>query len=121
METPQPRFRFARREFLLIVTAALLLLSVLAYNQFGVHGGAARVSIDGQVVLSVDLAREPDGMIALGGDYGVPASLEVKDGKIRFVDVDCPDHLCEKAGFIGADGQMAVCMPNRTAVVIVDP
>lgn len=45
-------------------------------------------------------------------------SFEVKEGAIRFVDVDCPDHICEDEGFVSLEGQTAVCMPNRVALSI---
>ena len=40
------------------------------------------------------------------------------DHKIRFVNVTCPDHLCEGFGFISLPTQTAVCMPNRVSVLI---
>ena len=48
----------------------------------------------------------------------VHGSLEVKDGAIRFVDSQCPDHICEGFGFISQEGDYAVCMPAGVAVTI---
>jgi hypothetical protein len=47
-------------------------------------------------------------------------TLEVKDGRIRFIDSKCPDHLCEGFGFIQHEDESAICMPAGVAVLITD-
>lgn len=82
-------------------------------------GASARVTLGSKQILEIPLREEDDYRIDLEKDYGVPVSFEVKGGAVRFVDVTCPDHICEKTGFVSADGQTAVCMPNRVAVLVV--
>lgn len=98
--------------------AATLLLGLLRMD--GAKGyGIARIYYDGTLVASLDLTDNQEGIIPmsqLGVD--VPVSFEVKDHKIRFVNVTCPDHLCEGFGFISLPTQTAVCMPNRVSVLI---
>ena len=78
----------------------------------------AVITLDGAEIRRIDLETEPDGVFSLQQEYGVPVSFEVKEGAIRFVDVDCPDHICEDEGFVSLEGQTAVCMPNRVALSI---
>ena len=47
-------------------------------------------------------------------------TLEVKDGAIRFINSQCPDHLCEGFGFVSQEDDFAVCMPAGVAVLITD-
>ncbi|MDD3193949.1 MAG: NusG domain II-containing protein [Oscillospiraceae bacterium] len=78
----------------------------------------AVISVDGQEVLRLNLLEELDRTFSLEQDYGVPVSFQIQDHRIRFVDVTCPDHICENAGFLSMEGQSAVCMPNRTSLSI---
>lgn len=52
------------------------------------------------------------------GTYTV--HLQVEDGKIRFIDSPCPDHLCEDFGWLEKSGDYAVCMPASTLCRIED-
>ena len=106
-----------RRELALIILALAVLAGFYLWGQREGPGGTAYVTARGERVLELPLERTPDQIIDLSV-YGVPASLEVKDHKIRFIHVTCPDHICEKTGWIWQDGQSAVCMPNRTSIVI---
>lgn len=83
----------------------------------GTDGAIAQISINGKDILTVDLSQEKDQQIDLS-DYGVDIQLEVKDHAIRFTHSDCPDQICLGYGFIDTEPQTAVCMPNRTAIVI---
>ena len=44
--------------------------------------------------------------------------IEVKDGKIKVVDSDCPQRLCVKMGWIEHSGQNIVCIPNHVLIEI---
>ena len=81
----------------------------------------AVVTIHGEKKLEIPLSSvEAPEIISLLEEYGVPVHLEVDTGKIRFVDVTCPDHLCEKSGWLVDRYQSAVCMPNRTVVSVYE-
>lgn len=97
--------------------AAVLLLGLL---RGGGQHPVADIYYDGTLVASLDLADEQEPRVIPMSQLGVdlPVSFEVRDHKIRFVNVTCPDHLCEGFGFIGLPTQTAVCMPNRVSVLI---
>ena len=45
--------------------------------------------------------------------------IEVQDGRARFVDSPCPDHICESFGWLSAEDQTATCLPARALLTIV--
>lgn len=47
---------------------------------------------------------------------GTTNVCEIKDGKVRMIRADCPDHLCIRQGAIGADGGIIVCLPNKVVI-----
>lgn len=101
--------------FLLLICAVFLF-----YQQVNSKTGTiAYIYLDSEQIMTINLDEDDYYRIDLMDDYGVPASLEFENGGVSFVDVTCPDHLCEKTGRIYLDGQTAVCMPNRVAVKIV--
>ena len=51
------------------------------------------------------------------GYYTVP--IEVQDGRSRFVDSPCPEHICESFGWLSAEDQTATCLPARAVLTIV--
>ena len=45
--------------------------------------------------------------------------IEVKDGRARFIESPCPDHICEGFGWLSAEDQTATCLPARAVLTIV--
>lgn len=43
-------------------------------------------------------------------------TLEIKDGKVRMSDADCPDKRCIKQGY--SDMLPVICLPNKVVVEI---
>ncbi len=60
-------------------------------------------------------------IIDLSENYPVSAQLEFRDHKARFVDVTCPDHLCEDIGWVSKEFEVAVCIPNQMSITAVTP
>ncbi len=96
--------------FLLLVAAVITMLIFQAKPA----GNRAKI-IYGDTVEFLSLEKD--------GVYGLKANpdilFEVKDGAIRFVEADCPDKICEKAGFLSKMGETAACLPRETILVIV--
>lgn len=82
-------------------------------NQSDQH--LAEIYYQNKVIQTVDLSV--DDVYTIKGSYG-SFSLEVKDGKYHAVHVKCPNHDCEKVGWIkiGSNKQI-VCVPNEIYVV----
>ncbi|MEG0833325.1 MAG: NusG domain II-containing protein [Oscillospiraceae bacterium] len=107
---------FKKKEILII--AALVLVSaaaILCFKLIGGRGNVAVVTYNGGEVMRIDLSN--DGIYSVDAD--LPVSLEVSDGKIHFINSQCPDKLCEGFGLIGEEFEYAVCMPARVSVQIV--
>lgn len=105
---------FARRRDVLIIVA-LLLVAVVLYFAFTFgrgQGGLARVTVlqagGEQIVTEVNLSK--DEIIHIEG-AALPVTLEVLEGRIRFIHSQCPDHVCENAGWLQYEGDEAICLP----------
>lgn len=112
-----------RRRIEWVILLLVMIICVIAgFYMYRPRRGetVAVVSVDGQELRRFDLGRAEDGVYSIAEDTGKPVSFEVRAGAIRFVNVTCPDHVCEKAGWCDAPGERAVCMPNRTALICYD-
>ncbi len=99
------------------VIGVLLLAALAVWAVFGLKsrkGNVASVNYDGSVVMTIPLNE--DGFYYVDAD--LPVSLEVSGGAIRFVNSQCPDHICEGYGYISEVGESAVCMPAKVAVTV---
>ena len=74
--------------------------------------------VDGEPRLALSLSDPPAESISLAA-YGVEGWLEAEPGRIRFARMDCPDKICEKAGWLSEENQTAVCMPNRVSLTLL--
>ena len=101
--------------------AGLVLLTLLAYGWRSMTASDgeryAQVSAGGQVVWRAPLSTAGD-MTFEPDDINVRFLLS--DGAAGFVCSDCPDQICVRSGFLTQPGQMAVCVPNRTFLLIVE-
>lgn len=109
-----------KRKADVILIVLLLALCVVIFGLIQIFvkkdGAAAVVKVDGNVVEELDLKR--DNMIEVGGYDGGVNKIEVKDGKVRMINADCPDELCVKTGWISKTGETIVCLPHRVVVEI---
>lgn len=94
-----------------IIALALVGCVVFIFIMNSSRGAKTAVITCGEV--QRELSLETDGVFKVEG-----AEFEVKDGRIRLVNADCPDKLCEKTGFIGAPGQSIICVPKKITVQI---
>lgn len=46
--------------------------------------------------------------------------IEIKDGRVRVEEADCPNQDCVHQGWIDAAGEQIVCLPHKLTVDIVD-
>lgn len=70
----------------------------------------------GDVLLEFDINK--DEYYTLDGEYGI-FHIEVKDGKCRAINVECPNHNCEGVGWISPNNPLPiVCIPNNIVITI---
>lgn len=106
---------------LIIAVAALLLLIIyimLVFFSYKEPATTATIFISGKEPIIIDIQNVANQTIDLSKDYDVNVILEVEDGKIRFLDSDCPDKTCIKRGFLKSESETAACLPNKVAVVM---
>ena len=102
-----------------VVLLACAAAGFLLYRPGSPEGAVALISVDSEERYLVDLeTRQEPFAFRIETETGKPVSFEVRDHAVRFVEGTCPDHVCEKAGWCRLDGDRAVCMPNRTALVV---
>ena len=99
--------------------AGLILLALITYAWRG-WGSAdeifAQITVDGQVVSTIPLA-DADGLVL---DLQTPnIQFLFVDGMAAFIKSDCPDQICIHNGFLSMPGQVAICLPNRTSLLII--
>ena len=70
---------------------------------------------DGEVLYSLDLSQEKDRTFVI--PYGDSSNtIEIKDGKIRVCDAECPDKVCVKTGWLSSSAVPIVCLPNHLVI-----
>lgn len=101
-----------------IVIGILLCVIGVGYFVFQMMQGdidSVDIYYKSHIVQTVDINKND--VYTFEGDYG-KFSLEVKDGKYRAINVECPNHDCEKVGWVkkGSTKQI-VCVPNDIYVL----
>ena len=67
---------------------------------------------------TMDISLDKDATYDVDTGY-YTVHIEVQDGRARFVDSPCPDHICESFGWLSAEDQTATCLPARAVLTIV--
>jgi len=98
------------------VAVALLLAVFITLWQPEGHGAEAVVYLNGNRWARLNLFQNQD--IKVPGPLGI-SQLQVRDGKIRFVDSPCPTKLCVHAGWLSQGGESATCLPNHVSVQVL--
>lgn len=59
-----------------------------------------------------------DGKYPIKGSYG-KLIVEVKDGKFRITEEECPNHVCSAMGWVDGDDYLPIlCLPNEVMVMM---
>lgn len=102
----------------IIIIAVIVILAVGALIIFGGGKGAyAEISVDGNEVMKVPLDKDD---VFVMEELKYPPTITVKDGKIAVTESTCPTGVCESTGFIGREGEMIVCLPDKLIIEIVE-
>lgn len=102
--------------FVIFLTLSLIFSTFLIFHYGPKRAPYAVITVDGKVKKVIDLTLQEDCIITLETEPVV--TLEIKDGKIRFINSACPDHTCEKMGFLNSVGDTAACIPAKTIVTV---
>jgi len=103
-----------------VVIGLVLSLSILSifwiaknHRQHSSQPRVARIYQENNLLEEADLAKDNTLAILNGRMH-----IEIKGGKLRVLDSDCPQHICVNLGWIQYSGQTIACVPNQVLVEI---
>lgn len=102
-----------------IIIAVILVVAVILTAVFAtrIEESFVEIYVDGNLVFQLDL--NADAVIDLEKtDFHIPVVVEVKDGKVRVTESNCPDKLCVHSSAVSSAGGMIICLPNRVVVKV---
>ena len=103
----------------ILLICALLLLALAAWGVLRLtreQGGEVIVTVDGELTATIPLTVEAT--LPVGEGKGFLNVVEVRNGRVRVAEADCPDKLCVRQGWISYDGESIVCLPHKLVVTV---
>ena len=108
------------RNKLLAITAALIFIGAAIWCAFILlkpKSYIVTVTQDGMLLYTLDLSTEKDRTFTVEYE-GKKNIIEIKDGRIRMLDAECPVHICVNTGWL--EDVPIVCLPNRLVIAYAD-
>ena len=96
-----------------ILGIALVSFGIIKFTQK--DGKEVIVTVDGQKVHTASLEKDQVYEIPVKNGKNV---MEIKDGKVRMKQADCPDLICRKHTAIEKSGETIVCLPHKVVIEI---
>lgn len=113
------RKRFGKNDLLFIGALFLCSFIILAgFRLFNREGGTkVTISRDREILMTCSLSGNRTIPIPDSGGK-VTNTLEIRNGKAKMVQADCPDGLCLHQKAISIKNENIVCLPNRVVVTV---
>lgn len=92
---------------------ALISFGILKFIQK--DGKEVVVTVDGEKVYTASLEKDQVYDIPIRNGKNV---MEIKDGKVRMKQADCPDQICKNHTEIEKSGETIVCLPHKIVIEI---
>ena len=112
-KTAAARSRMIRDIILVVVLLAVAIVILIVTGSHGTEGSYVSVMLQNDEIAKYSLSI--DGIYAINGGTN---TIEIKDGKVRMLEAQCPNHLCVHQGWISLEGQSIVCLPNKVTVSV---
>lgn len=106
-------YRLNTADILLAVIVIVLSVAPLFSFNKTTHSGVKTADIYCDNKLVKQLNMDKDTVFALKN-----MKIEIKSGRIRIAESDCPRQICVHAGWIENPAQTLVCVPNKVLVEI---
>jgi len=100
-----------------VIFAAGIIASVIIMN--APKKNNVQIKSGGKVLYTLDLSQEADRTFEIKTDSG-SNTVEIKDGKIRVKDADCPDKTCVRMGWLDSAAMPLVCLPHDLVIAFTD-
>lgn len=104
-------------DFLLVAVLLALPGWALVGNLRGAHSdSAANVYHDNRLLGVYPLSRDQTVFI---GDRARPDMvIEIKSGRVRVAESNCPNQVCVRTGWVSRPGRTIICVPNRVVIKV---
>lgn len=102
-------------KLLAMLLICLSFCSLIVFKVLEEVGEIAFITVNGTETYQKRLSH--DEKFVLHGAAG-NSIIEIRGGKIRILDSDCPQKLCVHQGAIHTVGSLIVCVPNRITIWI---
>jgi heptaprenyl diphosphate synthase len=80
------------------------------------EGTSVIIDVAGTPVEKLNLRENR--VVTIRGEKG-DLRVEVHDGSVRVAEADCPNRICVRTGWRSREGEVIVCVPNRTVIRIL--
>ena len=107
--------RFDRIFIALILFFSIVSFFWFNYNRFQPSSQARTVLVYQKDRLLEQAELEKDKIITI---LDGRMQLEVRGGRVRVLNSDCPHHICKNMGWIKYNGETIVCVPNQVLIEI---
>ncbi len=105
------------RADVLVALLALILVGGLYAKHWDAAEAGSPLSIQLADGTHSHLPLDRDQTIAVEGTTGL-STVQILDGKVRFVGSPCPNKYCIHYGWLTSAGEVAACLPNGVALSI---
>lgn len=103
-----------------VILAAALCFSVIfistSKSRTQKIGDKVEIVSDGKTLYTLDLGKEKDRTFKIKYSGGGSNTVEIKDGKIRISEADCPDKVCVKHSWLESKDLPIVCLPHKLII-----
>jgi len=106
------------RADIILLFATIIALPFIYLHYWQASSIGANVRIFHDETLIEELALNKDQEITVKGTIGT-SKLQIKDGKIRFIDSPCAAKVCIHKGWLRHSGDFNACLPNRVSIEIM--
>ena len=105
--------------FIVLAIIVIALLGYIIYRvKFNKDAQYAQVYYQDRLLMEFDVNE--DYVYKIQGSYG-KMEIEVKDGKWRVTNEECPNHICSSIGWVSVDNYFPiVCLPNEVYIILKD-
>jgi hypothetical protein len=111
------RFRHLLLGDYLVVLLGLVLVVYLFKTLWHAEHAAKLQIRQGEQVFAT-LSLNQDRVVEITGPLGT-STIEIKQGKVRFVSSPCANQYCVHQGWLHRAGQAAICLPNRVSLELL--
>lgn len=101
-----------------VLLAITLVAAVTWWQWLAPQTVAARVLIQSGSETVATLSLHQHQELEIQGSLGI-STIEIKHGKVRFVDSPCSNRQCILRGWTQHSGDTIVCLPNRVSLTMI--